>query len=77
MSAYNAHYNETDDRSTPEYNDKANGDNHLEVIRTISRVPGNPNYYEKNGLRTEGDGFDHTSENKVKFIRCSWFQDMN
>ena len=32
----------------------------LEVIRTISKVPGNPNYYEKGGLRTEGDGLDHT-----------------
>ncbi|CZR65192.1 related to trichothecene efflux pump [Phialocephala subalpina] len=32
-------------------------------IRTISRVPGNSNYYEKNGLRTEGDGVDHTHYN--------------
>lgn len=31
----------------------------LEPVRTISKVPGNPNYYEKNGLRTEGDGEDH------------------
>ncbi|RMD41243.1 hypothetical protein DV735_g3910, partial [Chaetothyriales sp. CBS 134920] len=32
---------------------------HIELIRTISRVPGNPNYFEKDGLRTEGDGQDH------------------
>jgi hypothetical protein len=35
----------------------------IEPIRTISRVPGNTNYYEKNGLRTEGDGIDHASYN--------------
>ena len=35
---------------------------HLEVVRTISRVE-NPNYYEKNGLRTEGDGMDHEHQN--------------
>ena len=37
----------------------------IENIRTISRVPGNPNYYEKDGLRTEGDGMDHTHYNPV------------
>ena len=37
----------------------------LEVVRTISRVPGNPNYYEKGGLRTEGDGMDHSHYNSV------------
>lgn len=37
----------------------------LEIIRTISRVPGNPNYHLKNGLRTEGDGYDHNVEFKV------------
>ncbi|KAK8167417.1 major facilitator superfamily domain-containing protein [Phyllosticta citribraziliensis] len=34
----------------------------VEPIRTISRVPGNPNYYEKNGLRTYGDGMEHDHE---------------
>ena len=38
----------------------------LEVIRTISKVPGNPNYYEKGGLRTEGDGLDHTHFTPVR-----------
>ncbi|KAK6427381.1 hypothetical protein LTR95_015990 [Oleoguttula sp. CCFEE 5521] len=45
--------------------EKINGDGQLEVIRTISRVPGNSNYYEKNGLRTEGDGVDHSAPNKI------------
>jgi hypothetical protein len=40
---------------------------HVEVVRTISRVPGNPNYYEKEGLRTEGDGMDHTHYNSVSY----------
>jgi len=35
---------------------------HLEVIRTVSRVPGNDHYYEKDGLRTYGDDEDHDHE---------------
>ena len=31
----------------------------LEVIHTGERVGTHENYYEKNGLRTEGDGVDH------------------
>ncbi|KAH8684839.1 MFS multidrug transporter-like protein [Tricladium varicosporioides] len=34
----------------------------LEVIRTISQVPGNSHYYEKDGLRTYGDDEDHDHE---------------
>jgi hypothetical protein len=41
------------------------GKNELQAHRTISRVPGNANYYEVNGLRTEGDDQDHSTENKV------------
>lgn len=41
---------------------------HIEVVRQISRVPGNSNYYEKGGLRTEGDGFDHTKYNAVSLL---------
>ena len=37
---------------------------HLEAIRTISRVP-NPRYYEKDGLRTYGDDEDHDHEPPV------------
>jgi hypothetical protein len=36
--------------------------NGVEPIRTISRVPGNPHYYEKDGLRTYGDDEDHDHE---------------
>ena len=38
---------------------------HLENIRTVSKVPGNPNYYEKDGLRTYGDDEDHDHEPPV------------
>lgn len=38
----------------------------VDQIRTVSRVPGNPNYYEKDGLRTYGDGEDHDHEPKVR-----------
>ena len=41
---------------------------HLENIRTVSRVPGNPNYYEKDGLRTYGDDEDHDHEPPVSCI---------
>ncbi|KAE9379954.1 MFS multidrug transporter-like protein [Stipitochalara longipes BDJ] len=42
---------------------------HLEAIRTISRVPGNDHYYEKDGLRTYGDNEDHDHEPKMTFNR--------
>jgi hypothetical protein len=38
---------------------------HVEVVRTVSRVPGNPHYYEKDGLRTYGDDEDHDHEPPV------------
>jgi len=58
------------DNSDPESQIKRNeAGEHLEVIRTISRVPDNPNYYEKNGLRTEGDGMDHEHYNPVRRLR--------
>jgi hypothetical protein len=38
---------------------------HLEVIRTVSKVPGNDHYYEKDGLRTYGDNEDHEHEPPV------------
>jgi hypothetical protein len=34
-------------------------------ILTSERVPGNVHYYEKNGLRTEGDGENHEEEPPV------------
>lgn len=37
----------------------------LENIKTKEHVPGNPHYYEKNGLRTYGDGENHEVEPSV------------
>jgi hypothetical protein len=55
------------DNSMPNSIDKETGvvspqAQHLETIRTVSRVPGNPHYYEKDGLRTYGDDEDHDHE---------------
>ncbi|KAL1636077.1 hypothetical protein SLS56_001429 [Neofusicoccum ribis] len=47
---------------TLEHTQTGTTNNGVEPIRTISKVPGNPNYYEKNGLRTYGDGEDHDHE---------------
>lgn len=38
----------------------------LENIHTNERVPGHDNYYEKDGLRTYGDGQDHDHEPPVR-----------
>ncbi|KAF2810561.1 MFS multidrug transporter-like protein [Mytilinidion resinicola] len=37
-------------------------DTNLNPVPTHDRVPGHNNYYEKNGLRTYGDGLDHDHE---------------
>jgi MFS family permease len=42
---------------------------HAERISTHDRVPGHENYYEKNGLRTYGDGEDHDHEPPLSFHR--------
>jgi hypothetical protein len=45
---------------------KPNGEvYHLENIDPTSHAPENPNYLETDGLRTEGDGVDHTHYNSV------------
>jgi hypothetical protein len=41
----------------------------VEHIHTNERVPGHANYYEKNGLRTYGDGEDHDAEPPLNFKR--------
>lgn len=41
---------------------------HIEQLDTNEQVPGH-NYYEKNGLRTDGDGLDHEHEPKMTFAR--------
>ena len=64
---------ETPDTSTPPNEEKLEdggftGDSrHLETIRTISKVPGNPHYFEKDGLRTYGDDEDHDHEPPVSY----------
>lgn len=42
---------------------------HVEHIHTNERVPGHSNYYEKNGVRTYGDGEDHEHEPPMTFKR--------
>ena len=41
---------------------------HMETIRTVSRVPGTDRYYEKGGLRTYGDDEDHDHEPPVRLV---------
>ncbi|KAI4910590.1 hypothetical protein J4E85_011407 [Alternaria conjuncta] len=43
--------------------------NHIEQIHTNEQVPGHTNYYEKDGLRTAGDGEDHDAEQPMNFKR--------
>lgn len=38
----------------------------VEQIHTNEKVPGNPRYYEKDGLRTYGDDEDHDHEPRVR-----------
>lgn len=45
--------------------EKTNVGSHIETIHTNERVPGHPNYYEKDGLRTYGDDEDHDHEPPV------------
>lgn len=42
---------------------------HVERVHTNERVPGHVNYYEKDGLRTQGDGIDHDAEPRMSFAR--------
>jgi len=41
----------------------------VERIATLEQVPGHSNYYEKDGLRTYGDGEDHDHEPPMSFSR--------
>ncbi len=60
--------------STPPISDpeKPVAVNHIEHIATHDKVPGHHNYYEKDGLRTYGDGEDHDHEPPVRSLpmRC-------
>lgn len=60
--------------STPQSglaNEKTPDIEHTERIATHDRVPGHENYYEKNGLRTYGDGEDHGMEARFFALRPS------
>ncbi|KAG4424037.1 hypothetical protein IFR04_002879 [Cadophora malorum] len=50
-------------------NKEIDSNHHIEAVRTVSRVPGNDHYYEKDGLRTYGDGEDHDHEPSMTFSR--------
>jgi hypothetical protein len=51
--------------STGAVNENGTHLEHVNKIKTHDRVPGHENYYEKDGLRTYGDGEDHDIEPKV------------
>jgi hypothetical protein len=51
--------------STGAVDEKSHHVEHVDRIATHDRVPGHENYYEKNGLRTYGDGEDHDTEPEV------------
>ena len=55
------------DTSTPP--EKTEHPTQVEQIHTNERVPGHTNYYEKDGLRTEGDGLDHWQKPQMSFKR--------
>jgi hypothetical protein len=48
--------------------EKVDKTEYVERIHTAERVPGHDNYYEKNGLRTYGDGEDHDVEPTVCYL---------
>ena len=55
---------ESGSHSPPSPNEKDKVDQ-VEQIHTNERVPGHTNYYEKDGLRTDGDGLDHYQQPKM------------
>ena len=57
--------NSTPPGSTDVIDEKGLRGQDVEPIVTRDRVPGHENYYEKNGLRTYGDGEDHDHEPTV------------
>lgn len=47
------------------YPDTSDEQIHIEDIGSLSRIPENSNYYQKGGLRIEGNGVDHSNYNTV------------
>lgn len=67
-------YKETNSSSSDDgVNSKhASGVDELDRIHTFERVGTHAEYYEKDGLRTEGDGVDHVgAHHKVSFSNDS------
>lgn len=50
--------------------EKNDGHKDLEQVRTVERVGTHENYYNKGGLRTEGDGVDHVGVHHKVCIRA-------
>lgn len=64
-------HSSSDGATPPNEYEKGAVNEHLETIRTVSRIPGNDHYYNKDGLRTYGDDEDHDHEPPVS-IRFIW-----
>jgi hypothetical protein len=56
--------------NTEQISDSSREDKTLQAqrINTTERIPGNEHYYEKDGLRTYGDGEDHDHEPPVLML---------
>lgn len=54
------------------YNDGMKQQEDLERIHTLERVGTHAQYYEKGGLRTEGDGVDHDGSHHKVGIALGW-----
>jgi hypothetical protein len=65
MTAQDAATESPDNSSTPVMGEKDGAGAQVEPIHTNEKVPGNPGYYEKDGLRTYGDDADHDHEPPV------------
>ena len=49
----------------------------IENVQPNERVPGHPDYYEKDGLRTYGDDQDHDHEPPVRVFMSVQFSKTN
>ena len=65
MTTQDAATDSPDNSSTPMTGEKDGVGAQVEPIHTNEKVPGNPGYYEKDGLRTYGDDADHDHEPPV------------
>lgn len=63
---------QANDASSQSSNEKGVEAQQVEQIHTNERVPGHPEYYEKDGIRTYGDGADHDHEPPVRTPEIYW-----